>query len=134
MYNNKNNRLMCVLVILMDWTANACIFIFIKSHKEQKCFFPWIELHIYKWNWRGEYINLVRKLLCELNLHVEYSGFGAETEGSYWSYSSIKNWFDSRVPWKRLSYKQKALARHKTPLSTFIPPPPSPAFLCICMF
>lgn len=89
---------MCVLVTLLGWIVNICIFIFIKFCKWR------LEMHIYKWN--GEsvhnlYINLVMKLLYELNLYVEYSGFVDETEGNYWGYLGIKNWFYSRVIVKR---------------------------------
>ena len=38
---------------------------------------------IFKWKGRDVYINLVKKLLCELNLDVKFSEFVVETEGNY---------------------------------------------------
>lgn len=102
MFNNKNNMLY-VLVILLDQTVTILHIYLHQILQEMEMFFSWIEMHISKWKGRNVYINLVRKRLRELNLHVKFSGFVVETEGNYRGYLGIKNWFYSKVIFERES-------------------------------
>ena len=92
-----------VLVILLDQTVTILHIYLHQILQEMEMFFSWIEMHISKWKGRNLYINLVRKWLCELKLHVKFSGFVVETEGNYWVYLGIKNWFYSKVILERES-------------------------------